>query len=319
MYQILREANKAKGKVIVYDRAGLPKGTTVKQVLYNATNDSFIDYSSSAAGNMGQKDLSMSNIIKEIDLGVSSSLPVLLQLKADLKRELDDITGINNAREGGAPASATVANNQQNLESSRTITEPLYYYMTKYAENVMLNIVETGKLSWALYKPNKARLILGDEKYNFLKLTQEVAFARYKVQLVNPRWEQSINERMRQYAELSLNAKELRVVDMMDYELQETMADKRATLRNAWEQIEKSRGDQAQQGNQASMQQAQQQQEAMAAAAKEDREDRQAHDLEKIHAQALADIMVNTNGAKNDYINNNANNQHQAEQNQMPV
>src|ERR1019366_7347754 len=119
MYQLLKEINKMKGKVIVYDRAGLPKKQTVKNVLYHASNDSFIDYDSSAAGNMAGKDLSINQIFKEIDLGISGSASTLVQIKNDIVNMLSELTGINPARQGEAPASTTVTNNMQNLESSR--------------------------------------------------------------------------------------------------------------------------------------------------------------------------------------------------------
>lgn len=292
MYQILREANKAKGKLIVYDRAGLPKKTTVKNVLYNALNDSFIDYDSSAAGNMSGKDLSINQIFKEIDLGMSDSFSSLVALKNDIRNELDLITGINDARQGNAPASSTVTNNMQNLESSRTITEPLFYYFTKFSEKVMHGLVETGKLVWGIYQPNKARMILGDEKYGFMKATSSIAFQSYNVSLVNPRWEQAIMDRMRQMAEFSLNAKELRPIDVLDLEMKETLTEKREMLRKAWEEIDSSRRAQAQENNKVNSEQALASQQAQKELMEADREDRQLHDLQKIETKAQADIMV---------------------------
>jgi len=292
MYQLLKEINKAKGKVIVYDRAGLPKKTTVKNVLYNALNDSFIDYDSSAAGNMSGKDLTINNIFKEIDLGVSNSFQYLLQMKNEVVNMLDMITGIHGAREGKIAASATVANSQQSDEASRTITEPMFYYLTKYAEKVMMNILETGKLVWGIYQPNKARMILGDEKYQFLQVTQDIAFACYSPELVNPRWEQQIRERMRKYAEFSLNAKELRIQDALDFELAETLADAKAGLRKAWKEISDDRAKVAQQQMMVDSENAEKAQQTQIELMREDREDKQQAEIDKIVAKAKADITV---------------------------
>lgn len=302
MYTIKKEVNKIKGKVIIYDRAYLPKGQTVKGVLYNMANDSFIDINTAANGNMSGLNAQPGNMIKEIDLGLSNSFAALLQFKNEIKKELDDITGINNAREGGAPASATVANNQQNLQASRTITAPLFYYMTKYAEMVSLNLIETGKLVWGLYKPEKARSILGDEKYNFMQATQDLAFQSYKYEIVDPRWEQQIRERMRGIAEISLNAKEFRPMDMLDLELAETLADAKAVLRNSWSAINQARMQQGQQQMQADQQNQQAQQQAQFELMREDREDKQSAKLDEIAAKGLADLAVKTMTDKNTFI-----------------
>ncbi len=50
MYQILKELNIAKGKVIGYNRAALPQKRTMKEIIYDAVNDGFIDFDTSADG-----------------------------------------------------------------------------------------------------------------------------------------------------------------------------------------------------------------------------------------------------------------------------
>lgn len=302
MYQILREINKAKGKVIVYDRAGLPKKTTVKNVLYNALNDSFIDVDSSAAGNMAGKDLNISQIFKEIDLGVSNSFPFLLQMKTEIIQLMDTITGIHGAREGNIKASATVANSMQSVEASNTITEPLFYYFTKFSENVMMRLIETGKLVWGLYQPNKARMVLGDEKFKFLQLTQSIAFASYRAELVNPRWEQQIRQRMQQLAEISLNAKELRPQDLLDFELSETLADAKGMLKKAWNEINKMRMLSAQQQMMADAENSEKALQTQLQLRREDREDKQLNEKENITLKGKTDIAVNTAKQRGDLL-----------------
>ena len=299
MFQLLKEINKAKGKLIVYDRAGLPKKTSIKQVLYNALNDSFIDWDSSAAGNTSGKDLNINSIFKEIDLGVSSSFQHLLIMKRDIVESVDKLTGINNARQGNIQASATVSNTQTNLEASTNITEPLFYYMSKFSERVLNALAETGKLVWGIYQPNRARMVLGDEKYSFLKLTSDIAFASYRTSLVNPRWEQQLKDRMRGYAEFSLNAKELRPIDMLNFELAETISDAKGILKKSWEEIQKVAKESQERQLQAQAEQSQAGQEHQEALMKEDREDRQAHDLDKIRLEGQIKQGLKTQEGKN--------------------
>lgn len=294
MYQILKEINKAKGKVIIYDRAGLPKKTTIKNVLYNALNDSFIDYDSSAAGNMSGNNLQMNQVFKEIDLGVSNSFQHLIAMKNDVMQTLDTLTGINQYRVGNIAASSTVANAQASSDASRTITEPMFYYLTKFCENVMNGILETGKLVWGLYQPEKARMILGDEKYSFLTVTRDIAFAAYHTELVNPRWEQEIRDRMRAYGEFSLNAKELRPVDMLDFEMAETLAEAKQILRNAWNEIETMRQKTAQMQMQADAENKDKAINAQMQINKENRDENLQGEKEKIVLKGKVDIAKET-------------------------
>lgn len=294
MYQILKEVNKAKGKVIVYDRAGLPKKTRIKDVLYNALNDSFIDYDSSAAGNMSGQNLQINQIFKEIDLGVSNSFQFLIQMKNDIMQTLDALTGINQNRVGNIAASSTVTNAQSSAEASRTITEPMFYYLTKFSENVMNGIVETGKLVWGMYQPEKARMVLGDEKYTFLKVTQDIAFAAYHTELVNPRWEQAIRDRMRAYGEFSLNSKELRAVDMLNFELAETLSEAKGVLRDAWEEIEAMRAKSSERQIQATAEDTDKRIATQVQIAQETREDQQRDAKENIILKGKVDIAKET-------------------------
>lgn len=210
VYQILKELNRAKGKSIVYDRAGLPKGTSVKKVLYNLTNDSFIDWDSSASGNMSGKNLDISQIIKDIDLGLSSSFSSLIALKQDIQATIDRLTGINENREGIIAASSTATNAQSAIQSSKTITEYMYYATGLFVEKVLTKLVETTKISWGLYKTEKAEIILGTEAFEFMRATSDIAYSDYAVYFDDGGQFQQIKERVLAYAEASLNAKEIR-------------------------------------------------------------------------------------------------------------
>jgi len=95
MYQQMREIGKVKGKAIVYDSAGLPRNTTIKDVLYQLANDNFININTAASGNMANKDIATALGIKEVDLGLSASFPALVNLSREIKMMLDEISGIN--------------------------------------------------------------------------------------------------------------------------------------------------------------------------------------------------------------------------------
>jgi hypothetical protein len=292
VYQILKELNRAKGKAIVYDRAGLPKKTTIKKVLYQLANDSFIDWDSSAAGNTSGRNLDISQMIKELDLGLSSSFPQLIALKQDIQNTIDRLSGINENREGIIAASSTATNAQSSIQASRTMTKHMDYATGLFIEKVLTKIAETTKVSWGLFKAEKGEIILGAEKFKFMRATSDIAYSDYAVYLDDGGRFLEVKQQMRLYMEASLNAKEIRPQDVLELELSESLSEAKSILKNSYEVLEKARQEEQGRALEAQSQNAQAQMQGQQQLAQEDREDRQLHDIDKIDKQADADIRV---------------------------
>lgn len=294
MYQILKELNKAKGKVIGYNRGLLPKGKKITEVMYNALNDGFIDYDSTAQGNMSGRDLDITNMFKEIDLGVSSSFPALIALKQEIQQTIDRLTGINENREGQIAASSTATNAQSAIRASRTITEGMFFLMGLFTEKVLVKICETTKLTWGLYKTQKGQIVLGDEKFKFLEVTKDLAYQDYGVSLLDGGRELDLRQRFERYAEAALNAKDIRYKDIIQFDLQPTLVEATAVLEKAFTEMEKIRQSDMQSQGQVQTQIAQQQMATQIQIADADREDRQINEKENIILQGDTDIRVNS-------------------------
>ncbi len=295
MFQILKDLNKAKGKVLGYNRGALPKGTNVKKVMYNMLNDSFIDYDSTGQGNMSGKDIDITNMFKEIDLGLSSSFPALIELKREILQTIDRLTGINENRQGQIAASSTASNAQESIQASRTITEGMFYLMSLYSEKVLLKVVETTKITWGLNKTEKGKVILGDSKFKFLQVTKDIVYQDYGIHITDSGKEMQIRAKLDRFAESALNAKDLRFQDLVKYELSNTLADANKVLEKAFtiqDQIRQRDAAQLQQG-QSQMQQ--QQSAVQMQMAREDREDKQANEKDNIVLQGDTDIRVANN------------------------
>jgi hypothetical protein len=300
MYQILREVNKIKGRIFVFNKGGLTGGSNVKKILYDATNDGFIEVDGSADGNMSGEKFDLNQLVQEKDWGLSNSFQTLLALKADIKNMIDQLTGLNEYRDGDIPASATSSNAQQAIAGSKTITEPLVYGFQQYCEKTLMKICETSKITWAFYKTEKARQILGDTRHSFLVEVQKIlGYSDYGVHLEDSGKFMEAKQRVMQHAEASLNAKELRLQDVFKIDMAETIAEAEAVLNTSWEAIQKIAKEQQQAEIQARKEEQERALAAAKEAAKEDREDRQAHDLQKIDVKAKADLLVKTGDAKN--------------------
>lgn len=303
-YQIMKELNRAKGKILGYDVAAIPKGKTVEKIMQEALDDGFVTYNSMAAGNIGGRNLDLQNMLQEKDLGFSDSFPQLLQLQDQILANLDRITGINEYREGSGPVSSTVTNAQQGLQNSRTITEPLFDMMQMFVEEVMVRIVEATKISWAFYKLDKGEQILGTEKFKYMQVTRELGYRDYGVHIEDGGHYARLREKMDAWIEYGLNSKQISMVDVVKYELAESTIEAENIFQDAFDKLQKIQMAQAQQEQQANAQAQQQQMQTQVQLSREDREDRQKSELEKVAAQTEGQIMIDNNKMKGKMFEN---------------
>lgn len=302
MYKILQDINKYSGKTLSYNLSALPAKKTLKEVVYNMINDGFITTDTSATGNAHGRDVSINNLIQELDIGLSQSFPSLIAFKNEILNMMDRMTGINENREGQISASATVANTDQAIQSSRTITAPFFYGLHLYMSKVLNKLVESEKITLAFYKIEKGEQILGTEKYKWLQVNQEIGYKDYGVYIQDGSKYAQVNAFMKGLMEASLNAKEITQADALNFMLAETFAEKKAILENAEAKLKQfqAEGQQAQMQGQQQMQQAQLEQQLQLA--REDREDRQLNEKDNIILKADEEIRVANATAGNKII-----------------
>ena len=148
-------------------------------------------------------------------------------------------------------------------------------------------MLEAIKVSWGLMQTGEADLIIGDEGKGFLKATSDIANDDYGVYLIDGREEQEIKAKLDMLAQVSVNAKELRLQDWLKVSLAETLGDAQLALEKGWKDMEEARMKTDQMRNETRQQELKQQMEM----AYEDREDRQEHDINKILIERSLDGM----------------------------
>lgn len=299
MYQILKELNKFKGKVMLYDRAALPKDSTMKEVAFRMVNDSFVDVDSTANGNFAGRNLDNFQLFKDIDLGLSQSVQQLMLLKDQILATMDRITGINDVREGAIQASATVTNSQQSIENSRTQTASLYYAFERYIEKVLIRICESAKIEYAFYNKEEGEQILGADKFTFLQVTEDIAFRDYGVRIQSGGKYIDLKQKMSGLLQFSLQAGQIQPIDMLKFELAETFVEAQRVFEEAYMRSQEVAMKQQQEELQARAQMNEQQMQTQIQIAQENREDAQSHDINKIQAETEKEIMVDDNKSKN--------------------
>ena len=168
------------------------------------------------------------------------------------------------------------------------MTEPMFYYMERFTERVFTKMLEAIKVAWGVMGSTEADLIIGDEGKGFLKATSDIANDDYGVYLIDGREEQEIKQKLDGLAQVSVNAKELRIQDWLKVSLAETLGEAQEALEKGWKEMEESRMKADQMRNQTRQQELQQQMEM----AYEDREDRQEHEINKIMVERGLDGMA---------------------------
>ena len=302
MFQILKELNKAKGKILGYDLAALPIDTTAKKIMYDAANDGFVTYNSMADGNMAKRNLDLKGMLQTVDLGFSDSFRDLLALKESLLQDLDRITGINEAREGSSPASTTATNAQQSLANSRTITEPLFYLMQLFVEHCMVRIAESTKISWGLYKTEKGEQILGSEKFKYMQVTRELAMRDYGMHIDDGGRYLNIKQKMQSYIEFALNTKEISISDALRFEIAQTTVEAKQVFNDAMERVKENAMEAQAQQQQAMAQQQQQALQHEQQMIQQDVTNKAGLESQKIAEKTQSQIAIDDNKAKNKVI-----------------
>lgn len=174
MYRVMLEIGRSGGRGFIYDISQLPKGWDIHTALkyLRTTGISFVDSSVEGAGSYNQ--------FKEIDMGLSQAVTQFLELSMFLDREMDSISGVNEARQGlvqGASQAVGVTNSallQSNLSTAMYFT--LFGQAFTKAMNKQAGL---AKIAWA----GKERFapIIGDTGVNFLEEDIELDLNDYNV------------------------------------------------------------------------------------------------------------------------------------------
>jgi hypothetical protein len=277
MYQIVREIRKMKGKVFTYDESLRPKMKTMKSVLYDIEEHSVIRFSSSSEQNYGAVDVENAvQVIRELDLGLSQSFKILLEVKYNLENTIDKITGINENREGMGKASQTATGANQSIEQSRSITKDLFFCHNLFMQELLRKLLEKRKTNWDWIDSMSGSILLGDMYSQHLKVTKEITNDDYGVILSDGRKEQEIRQKADRYFDAEINSGNLRTKDVIAFSKTRNINAGLQVLEDAWEAIQKV----AQLQIQSKEKIAQQQLAAQRQMSIEDREDWQKHEVD---------------------------------------
>jgi D-ribose pyranose/furanose isomerase RbsD len=188
IYNIQLAIARSGAKGFVYDVAQCPEGWEPETVIkyLKTVGIAFID--SKAGGIPAQF-----NQFQQIDLSLSQSVSQFLELSSMIDREMDQISGINDARQGVVQGSSqAVGVTRSALVQSSLTTAPYFKLFDEFSSNVFNQLARLVKISWA--GKEKYASIIGDAGINFLEEDIELDLNDYAVSVeVTPQMLDDLN------------------------------------------------------------------------------------------------------------------------------
>lgn len=288
LYRMQLDMARSGGRGFMYDVTQLPPGMTLPQAMKYLKTAGILPIDPSASGNP-----SGFNQFKDIDLTLQqTSINSYLEIVAMLDREMDAISGINEARQGQVKnASQAVGVTQSSLYQSAMSTEIYYDLFGQFCSSVLTYQAKLAKLAWA----GKERFapIIGDSGVDFLAMDVDMDLHDYAVFIEEvPKMIQD-EQTFQQIILAALQAGQLQFAQAMRLLLEK---DIQAGVRKLERETKKFLEQQAQQ-EQAMMQQQQEQMMADQQQADQDRQAEQAegmmtrqNDLKKVVAKGRLDM-----------------------------
>jgi len=276
MFIIKREIKKVKGKVYTYDERFLPANIgSMTKMMYDVVEHGIIRFNSTVENLQEDQIVNAANLIQSIDLGLTQSFGILLELKRDIESTIDKITGINEAREGYSAASSTATGARQNIEASRSITKDLFFMHQLYGSLVITKLAGRTKLN-KKYLESQKGIFLNDDDLSFLNSIRDLAMDDFAGYLTDGHEYNEIKDFALQLFPQEINAQHLRTKDVIRFKASQSLAEGLEVLDNAWAEL--------QQIEQQALQQKTQSEEAdrqmKLKIAVGDREDWQAHEIQ---------------------------------------
>lgn len=175
MYNIQLAMARAGAKGFVYDVSQCPENWEPETVIkyLKTVGIAFID--SKANGTP-----SNFNQFQSIDLSLSESVSRYLEMSMMVDREMDMISGINEARQGITQgASQAVGVTRSALLQSSLATAPYFKLFDQFTTNIFNQLARLVKISWA--GKEKFASIIGDTGINFLEEDVDIELDDYAV------------------------------------------------------------------------------------------------------------------------------------------
>lgn len=175
LYKIQLEINTAGKKAMFYDIALMPEDFEMEDIMYYLKSSGIAPFDSRKEGIPIQ-----GAPVVNVDGSLGNNIGQFLEMAMYVERQMEVITGINEARQGAASANALVGVTEANLFQSNMATEQYYDQFRDWESRIFQHHADLIKITWA-HKREQFAPILGDIGIDFIALDEDVDLDDYAV------------------------------------------------------------------------------------------------------------------------------------------
>lgn len=263
MYRTELAFAKSKGKISVMDTSRIPEGWDMDKWMYYAEilgwaiEDPFKEGNKGAG--QGKIAGAMNQNQKVLDLEMGSYIQQHVMMLEFIKRELGEIAGVNQQRQGQVDNRETVGGIERAVTQSSHITEKWFMVHDNTKQRVLAALLETAKYAWRNKNHEKLQYISDEMSSTITEIDgQMFNEADYGIMISNSTQDAELISAMKQLAQAGLQNDKINFSGLMDIYLSESMSSMRRKIEKYEEDTEKAQAEQQQA-------QIQQQQEALQA------------------------------------------------------
>lgn len=167
-----------KGKILVANINAIPKsaGIDVKKWTYFLEANKIAWMNPSEEGNRkaGAQGSDVTNLVKEIDMSLVSQINNYISLAEYIERKCGSAIGVTPQMEAQISANEAVTNTKQNLIQSSHIIQPYFQLHNTIKSSVLQAMIDTARVAYALYKPEKLSYVLDDMSVAMLDIDMDL-------------------------------------------------------------------------------------------------------------------------------------------------
>jgi hypothetical protein len=262
MYRTELAFAKSKGKISVMDTSRIPEGWDMDKWMYYAEilgwaiEDPFKEGNKGVA--QGKLAGQMNQNTKVLDLEMGSYIQQHVMMLEFIKRELGEIAGVNQQRQGQIENRETVGGVERAVTQSSHITEKWFMMHDNTKKRVLETLLETAKYAWRNKNHEKLQYI-SDEMSSVITEIDGQLFndADYGIMISNSTQDAELMAAMKSLAQAGLQNDKLNFSALMDIYLSDSMSSMRRKIEKYEENAEKLIAEQQQANLEAQQQQIQ--------------------------------------------------------------
>ena len=245
MYRTELAFAKSKGKISVMDTSRVPEGWDMDKWMYYAEilgwaiEDPFKEGNKGAA--QGKLAGAMNQNSKVLDLEMGSYIQQHVMMLEFIKRELGEIAGVTQQRQGQIDNRETVGGVERAVTQSSHITEKWFMMHDNTKLRVLQVLLETAKYAWRNKKSERLQYIT-DEMTSIITEIDGQLFndAEYGIMISNSTNDAELIQAMKSLAQAGLQNDKLNFSALMDIYLSDSMSSMRRKIEQYEEDAEKA-------------------------------------------------------------------------------